>query len=40
MWKEEVVAYFKVLFRHMLGGITKGKQRKTLVRIADLRAEI
>jgi hypothetical protein len=39
MWKEAVVAYFKVLSRHLPGG-TENHHEKTSVKIACLLAEI
>jgi hypothetical protein len=37
MWKEAVVAYFKVLLQHSIGGTEENHDK---LRIAGLRAEI
>jgi hypothetical protein len=39
MWKEVIVADFKVLYRDLTGG-TEEKYSKSLVRITDLRTEL
>jgi hypothetical protein len=38
IWKEAAVAYFKVLFRQMPGGIEENHEH--IVRIVSLRLEI